>query len=85
MFVQAGLDMFPFGGVGESGMGAYHGKYSFDAFSHMKPVLYRKLWADITVRYPPYSMEMARNIVQKVARFDYFGVLLALLGLKRSA
>jgi hypothetical protein len=51
----------------------------------MKPVLYRKLWADITVRYPPYSMEMARNIVQKVARFDYFGVLLALLGLKRSA
>ncbi|KAL9254263.1 Aldehyde dehydrogenase family 3 member H1-like protein [Drosera capensis] len=45
----------PFGGVGESGIGAYHGKFSFDAFSHKKAVLYRCFFADIPIRYPPYS------------------------------
>ncbi|GAB2287217.1 Aldehyde dehydrogenase 3 member I1, chloroplastic [Dionaea muscipula] len=45
----------PFGGVGESGMGAYHGKFSFDAFSHKKAVFYRGFFADATLRYPPYS------------------------------
>jgi aldehyde dehydrogenase (NAD+) len=43
----------PFGGVGHSGMGVYHGKYSFDTFSHMKPVLHRKFWLDPSFRYPP--------------------------------
>jgi len=33
------VDTLPFGGVGESGMGAYHGKFSFDAFTHKKAVL----------------------------------------------
>lgn len=44
----------PFGGVGGSGMGAYHGKFSFDTFSHNKGVLYRSLYGDVPVRYPPY-------------------------------
>ncbi|KAJ6353741.1 hypothetical protein OIU76_002711 [Salix suchowensis] len=44
----------PFGGVGESGMGSYHGKHSFDAFSHKKAVLYRSFSGDSPVRYPPY-------------------------------
>lgn len=45
----------PFGGVGMSGIGRYHGRYSFDAFSHEKPVLLRGLRPDIKARYAPYS------------------------------
>jgi len=45
----------PFGGVGESGMGAYHGKASFDTFTHYKSVTNRKFWLDIPLRYPPYA------------------------------
>jgi acyl-CoA reductase-like NAD-dependent aldehyde dehydrogenase len=44
----------PFGGVGESGMGSYHGKASFDTFSHQKSVLRRSLLFDTKLRYPPY-------------------------------
>ena len=44
----------PFGGVGESGMGAYHGQASFDAFSHHKSVMQRALWGDPGMRYPPF-------------------------------
>lgn len=46
----------PFGGRGTSGMGAYHGKFSFDTFSHQKSVLSRKTWLDIPMRYPPYKI-----------------------------
>lgn len=45
----------PFGGVGESGMGAYHGKFGFDTFSHQKPVLNKATWADPPLTYPPYT------------------------------
>lgn len=45
----------PFGGVGQSGMGAYHGKTGFDTFSHAKPVLHRATWLDFPFRYPPFS------------------------------
>ncbi|KQW83703.1 aldehyde dehydrogenase family protein [Brevundimonas sp. Root1279] len=45
----------PFGGVGASGMGAYHGRYSFDAFSHKRAVLKRGFALDASIRYPPYS------------------------------
>eukprot|EP01114_Cavostelium_apophysatum_P012691 TRINITY_DN289_c0_g1_i2.p2 TRINITY_DN289_c0_g1~~TRINITY_DN289_c0_g1_i2.p2 ORF type:complete len:127 (-),score=44.85 TRINITY_DN289_c0_g1_i2:46-426(-) len=45
----------PFGGVGESGMGAYHGKKSFETFSHMRPVLDKTMWFDLSFRYPPYN------------------------------
>ena len=44
----------PFGGVGFSGVGAYHGKYSFDTFSHKKGITERYNWLDIPVRYAPY-------------------------------
>lgn len=44
----------PFGGVGASGMGAYHGKYSFELFSHIKPVLRQPKWFDMRARYAPY-------------------------------
>ncbi|MCO4770005.1 MAG: aldehyde dehydrogenase family protein [Deltaproteobacteria bacterium] len=51
-FLVPGL---PFGGVGTSGVGAYHGKFSFDTFSHSKGVLNKPTWVDPSVRYPPYS------------------------------
>ena len=45
----------PFGGVGSSGMGTFHGRYTFEAFSHEKAVMRRSLRADVDVRYPPFS------------------------------
>lgn len=45
----------PFGGVGNSGMGAYHGKFSFDTFSHIKSITKRGTWIDIPLRYAPYK------------------------------
>ena len=45
----------PFGGVGESGMGAYHGKAGFDTFTHYKPVMIKSNLFDIPLRYPPFS------------------------------
>lgn len=44
-----------FGGVGESGMGSYHGKDGFDAFSHYKSVMDKKTWIDLPMRYQPYN------------------------------
>lgn len=44
-----------FGGVGESGMGAYHGKIGFDAFSHTKSIVDKKTWMDMPMRYQPYT------------------------------
>ena len=43
----------PFGGVGHSGMGRYHGKHGFDLFSNMKSILHKKTWLDIPLRYLP--------------------------------
>lgn len=43
-----------FGGVGESGMGAYHGKVGFDTFSHKKSIVDKKTWMDLPMRYQPY-------------------------------
>lgn len=44
-----------FGGVGESGMGAYHGKTGFDTFSHKKSIVHKKNWIDLPMRYQPYK------------------------------
>ena len=46
----------PFGGVGNSGMGHYHGKLSFDAFSHQRSVVTTPTWLDLPFRYMPYRM-----------------------------
>ncbi|WP_034922974.1 aldehyde dehydrogenase [Gillisia sp. CAL575] len=45
----------PFGGVGSSGNGAYHGKHSFDTFSHKKSITKRGTWLDVPLRYAPYG------------------------------
>ena len=46
----------PFGGVGNSGMGHYHGKLSFEAFSHKRAVVTTATWLDLPFRYMPYKM-----------------------------
>jgi len=53
----------PFGGVGDSGTGAYHGKAGFDVFSHRKSVLRKPVKPDLKLLYPPY-----RGAVEKVVR-----------------
>ncbi len=45
----------PFGGIGHSGMGAYHGKASFDTFTHYKSILYSHKHIDMKLKYPPYT------------------------------
>ena len=54
--IGAGL---PFGGLGESGMGAYHGRAGFAAFSHRRAVLRRAIWLDLPFRYPPQTLSLA--------------------------
>jgi aldehyde dehydrogenase (NAD+) len=45
----------PFGGIGPSGMGAYHGRHTFETFSHRKPVVHKGTWLDPGLTYPPYG------------------------------
>lgn len=58
--MQSALTTLPFGGVGASGMGQYHGKAGFDTFSHHKSVLIRLLWLDLPFRYAPYGQKLDR-------------------------
>jgi aldehyde dehydrogenase (NAD+) len=56
----------PFGGAGSSGMGNYHGKYSFEAFTHERSVLSKSLRIDLPFRYPPYKKwgyQLLKNIL----------------------
>jgi acyl-CoA reductase-like NAD-dependent aldehyde dehydrogenase len=48
----------PFGGLGESGMGAYHGRAGFETFSHQRAVLRRATWLDLPFRYPPARLSL---------------------------
>lgn len=48
----------PFGGVGSSGMGSYHGKYSFDTFSHNKSILEKQTWLEHGLVFPPYKSKV---------------------------
>ena len=56
----------PFGGVGNSGMGGYHGKYTFDSFTHRKSVLKKSNLIDIPVRYPPFEGKL--NLIKKIMK-----------------
>lgn len=67
--IHFGNHRLPFGGVGASGMGAYHGKYGFDTFSHHKPVIKRGNWFDPPVRYAPYKSKL--SLLKKM--FKWFG------------
>jgi aldehyde dehydrogenase (NAD+) len=45
----------PFGGVGNSGIGSYHGEAGFKTFSHFKSILNKPFWLEPNLKYPPYS------------------------------
>ncbi|USF26204.1 4,4'-diaponeurosporen-aldehyde dehydrogenase [Firmicutes bacterium ASF500] len=53
--IHLATSRMPFGGVGNSGMGGYHGGASFDTFSHRKSIVKKSAWIDLPVRYAPYS------------------------------
>ena len=57
-----------FGGVGESGMGAYHGKEGFDVFSHSKSIVDKKTWMDLPMRYQPYNRGLYGKLLHMFLR-----------------
>jgi acyl-CoA reductase-like NAD-dependent aldehyde dehydrogenase len=63
--MQVGVSELPFGGVGSSGIGSYHGKASFDTFSHRKSVLKRSFLLDLDWRYAPYQgkLKLIKRII----------------------
>ena len=67
--IHFGNSKLPFGGVGESGIGAYHGRLGFDTFSHKKGIVIKGNWLDIPLRYAPYT-----NKLKKLKRlFKFLG------------
>ena len=62
--IQITNKKLPFGGVGASGIGAYHGKRSFDIFSHQKAIIKKANWLDAPLRYPPYNLPV--KLVKKI-------------------
>jgi acyl-CoA reductase-like NAD-dependent aldehyde dehydrogenase len=56
--MHVGVIDLPFGGVGDSGMGRYHGKASFETFSHYKSILHRSFRFDLNWRFPPYASKL---------------------------
>ncbi|NLZ89391.1 MAG: aldehyde dehydrogenase, partial [Clostridiales bacterium] len=57
-----------FGGIGESGMGSYHGKDGFDAFSHHKSIVDKKTWLDLPIRYQPYQSKLYEKLLHLFLR-----------------
>lgn len=64
--VQYINNRLPFGGIGHSGLGAYHGKHTFDTFSHSKSVTHRVTWLDIPIKYAPYGKKI--RILKKILK-----------------
>jgi aldehyde dehydrogenase (NAD+) len=63
--MQVGVPELPFGGVGDSGIGSYHGRASFDTFSHQKSVLQKPFWFGLKILYPPYNgkLDMVKKLM----------------------
>lgn len=57
-----------FGGVGQSGMGSYHGKHSFDTFSHHKSILKKYNWIDLPIRYAPFGGKVKERLMRLFLR-----------------
>ena len=57
-----------FGGVGESGMGSYHGRDGFDAFSHYKSIVDKKTWMNLPMRYQPYQSRLYEKLLHLFLR-----------------
>ncbi|KAK9692362.1 hypothetical protein RND81_09G259100 [Saponaria officinalis] len=80
--IQYAAETVPFGGVGESGFGRYHGKFSFDTFSHEKTIMKRPLFPDFWFRYPPWDVKKL-ELFRAAYVYNYFLVVLIVLGLKK--
>jgi len=65
--VHLGNPELPFGGVGHSGFGSYHGKASFDTFTHFKSIMKKSNWPDFSLRYPPYNANL--QWLKKLVKF----------------
>lgn len=65
--IHLATDRMPFGGVGQSGMGGYHGKNSFDTFTHEKSIVQKANWLDIPVRYAPFTQKKTK-LVKKLMK-----------------
>lgn len=59
----------PFGGVGNSGIGSYHGKYGFDTFSHKKSVVWNETMLDLPIRYAPFNLLKFRMLKYILTKF----------------
>lgn len=62
--LQCGIPSMPFGGVGPSGIGRYHGLSGFETFSNQKSILKRPFWLDLQFRYPPYKSNI--DLIRKI-------------------
>lgn len=62
-----GNSALPFGGIGNSGFGQYHGKTSFDTFTHSKSIMKKSNWLDLSLRYPPYEGKL--KWLKKLTKF----------------
>ena len=68
-FGQVLNSCLPFGGIGDSGMGAYHGRTGFDTFSHRRSVVRRSTWMDPGTKYPPYRTPL--SVLRRITGFLY--------------
>lgn len=64
--IHVGVSNLPFGGVGNSGIGNYHGKASFDTFTHKKSVIKRGVWMEFSLRFAPYKNKI--SILKKIVK-----------------
>lgn len=71
VILHAGFPGAPFGGVGGSGHGYYHGSYGFKAFSHLRTIVSSPKWFDrlLAFRYPPFDAAKKSKIPQTKAKF----------------
>ena len=68
MAIHLATSEMGFGGVGESGMGSYHGKAGFEAFSHEKSIVDKKTWLDMPMRYQPYESKLYEKLLHLFLR-----------------
>ena len=64
--VHVGNPKLPFGGTGSSGIGAYHGRASFETFTRQKSIMKKATWIDVPLRYPPYKSKL--SVVKKIMK-----------------
>ncbi len=66
--IHVSVGTLPFGGVGESGMGRYHGEHGFTTFSHIKSIVDKKTFIDLKVRYQPYNRKKHMKLLRKLLK-----------------